>query len=161
MIRIGFFFLCLVVAGSWGCRPDDTDDATQPARDSATPAAKDPDHTAGTDVAPLPTVTPTADTPAKGAAMSAGQEPGPTNDVSAADLLLLGSFRSREYTVHVYTGQRYTIETADGQIVGELLTEEEFAKRLPVLLAEFRGAIADDGYLLWGRTPNDKFGITN
>ena len=161
MTRIGFVFLCLIVVGSGGCRPDDTDDATQPARDSATPAVKNPDPTAGTDAAPPPTVTPTADTPATAAAMSAGRDAGPGTDVSVKDLVLLGSFRSRKHTVHVYTGQRYTIETADGRIVGELLTEEEFARRYPTLLAEFRGAIADDGYLLWGRHPNDKLGITD
>ena len=73
----------------------------------------------------------------------------PAAQVVAPDLI--GSLRSRNHTIHVYVG-RFTIEDSDGQVLANLVTEDEFAKLLPGLFGDFRQMYAEGRLIADNRT---------
>ncbi|UCG16141.1 MAG: hypothetical protein JSV19_12685 [Phycisphaerales bacterium] len=47
--------------------------------------------------------------------------------------------------MRIYTGHRYTIEDAVGNVLAEFLSEPEFQARFPLVFDDLREALADDG----------------
>ena len=58
---------------------------------------------------------------------------------------LIMTLRTRDRTVHVYAGRRYTIEDADGTLIGQLMFEDEFWAMQPQLYYDLHEMFAGDG----------------
>jgi hypothetical protein len=58
----------------------------------------------------------------------------------------LGTIRFRNHSISVYTGSLYTVESAEGTILGELLTERQFAQDLPEVYETFKTLWATKAY---------------
>ncbi|MCP4590264.1 MAG: hypothetical protein GY842_05950 [bacterium] len=58
--------------------------------------------------------------------------------------VLIVTVQSRDHSVKIYSGDRYTVENAEGQLVVELVTEDEFKQLLPETFAHVKEALADN-----------------
>jgi hypothetical protein len=58
----------------------------------------------------------------------------------------LGTIRFRNHSISVYTRSLYTVESAEGTILGELLTEQQFAQDLPEVYETFKTLWATKAY---------------
>ncbi len=69
---------------------------------------------------------------------------------------LIGSLRSRNHTIHLYV-DRFTVEDSDGQILVNLVTEDEFARLLPGLFGDFKQMYAEGRLIadnhMYGKLP--------
>jgi hypothetical protein len=64
------------------------------------------------------------------------------NSMSAPELV--GTIRTREHTVHIHTGQRYTVEDSDGEILVSHLPVDVLREQLPEIFDALDGALAAD-----------------
>jgi hypothetical protein len=83
--------------------------------------------------------------PPRGDKLAAGADVGaPAIDAVVNDdpPILVGSLRGRRFSVHLYTDHRYTVEDAHGELVGELLTDAEFAEQYPEVHQETQDMLA-------------------
>lgn len=69
---------------------------------------------------------------------------GNQNEPQGGRPVLVVTIRSRDDLVSIYSGGRYTVENVDGELLAELVTEDEFRQLLPDLFARIDGALADD-----------------
>lgn len=64
----------------------------------------------------------------------------------AADLPApLGRLRFRSHTVHLYAGPCYSLESADGTLIAEYITQDELARLAPTLGPIWELLFADGG----------------
>ena len=61
-------------------------------------------------------------------------------------LVLIVTIQSRDHSVKIYSGDRYTVENTKGQLVAELVTEDEFKQLLPEVFARVNEALADNAW---------------
>lgn len=93
---------------------------------------------------PTPTPKPKVERPAQSELPS---EPASQTETPA----LIGTLRSRNHTIHLYAG-RFTVEDANGQVLANLVTKEDFAKLLPELFGDFQQMYAEGELIADNRT---------
>ena len=60
---------------------------------------------------------------------------------------LIMTLRTRDHCVHIYAGRRYTLEDADGKLIGRLMSEDEFRTMCPLVYSDLHEMFAGDGAL--------------
>lgn len=73
---------------------------------------------------------------------------GPPVQVAPA---LIGSLRTRTHTIYMFVG-RFTIEDSDGQVLANLVTDDEFSKLLPELFGNYKLMYAEGTLMADNRT---------
>ncbi len=100
---------------------------------------------------PTPTPEPKVERPAQAELASRPASQTETPPARKEAPALIGTLRSRNHTIHLYAG-RFTVEDANGQVLANLVTEEDFAKLLPELFGEFQQMYAEEQLIADNRT---------